>query len=409
MPNMGFDAQEARLVEWLKEPGDEVSRGEAIALVESDKANVDLESVAAGVLLEQLVSEDSSVEVGTVIARVGTREEYEAAGPGAETAGKTDAEASTDRTAQAAVDADAAAGPTAEAGVHKATPPPADRAAAAPAGPVRALPKVRKQARELGVDLAKLHGTGPAGAITMADVEAAAGLGTASGAEEVSPLTGGPSGEAERLSKTRQAIAERMTRSVREAPQFNVGGEIDLEDALPRLSETLRMNDLLLYLTVQALREVPVLNAHFDGTYLTRYPQVDLSIAVAGDDGLLTPTIPGAERLTPAELAEASRAVIARARSGRQRREDLTTGTFTVSNLGITRRVDRFTAVLNPPQVAILAAGSAKPRPVVRDGGLHMRTTVQLTLTGDHRVVDGVDLARFLDAFQAQVEELARA
>ncbi len=386
MPNLGFDAQEARLVEWLKEPGDSIQRGEAIALVESDKANVDLESVAAGILLERRFPEDSVIEIGTVIARVGTAEEYDQAPqptPPSEAAAAGPGAADVDTPAEAQT----APQPTAEHG-----------------DALKALPKVRKQARELGVDLTQVRPGGADGVISMADVEAAAGL---AGSSVSSGSDAGPApATAEPLSRTRQAIAARMIKSVREAPHFSVSGEIDLEEALTILPEGVRINDLLLYLTVQALRDVPSLNAHFDGHYLTRYPQIDLSMAVATGDGLLTPTLPGAEAMSLSQLAEAGRSLIDRARSGRQRSDDLQPGTFTVSNLGISRRVDRFTAVINPPQVAILAAGAAKQRPVVRNGGLYVRTTVNLSLSGDHRVVDGIDLARFLDAFQAHADSL---
>jgi pyruvate dehydrogenase E2 component (dihydrolipoamide acetyltransferase) len=190
---------------------------------------------------------------------------------------------------------------------------------------------------------------------------------------------------------------------MQEAPHFYVSGELDVEEALTRLPATGRINDLLLWVTVRALQRVPAVNTTFDGSTIYRAAGVDLSIAVATEEGLLTPTLPKADTLNFAQLAERSRGLIERARANRLRAEDLTTGTFTISNLGINKLVDTFTAVINPPQVAILAAGAVKQRPVARDGGLHLRHTVNLTLSGDHRVVDGMDLARFLEAFQHEL------
>jgi len=394
MPNLGFDAKEARLVEWLKEPGDSVSRGEAIALVESDKADVELESVAEGVLLERLVEEDTVVDVGSVIARVGSAEERDqASASGADSGGAAAAPGGTDSDTGAAASSarDATAG-----------------------GAVKALPKVRKRARELGVALSALTPGGAGGVITMQDVEAAAGAGShharagkhARAGLERAP---GPSaGESAPLSRTRKVIAERMTRSMQEAPHFYVSGELDVEGALTRLPATARVNDLLLYVTTRTLTRVAAVNATFDGSTIHRAAGVDLSIAVATEDGLLTPTLAGADKLAFHDLAQQSRALIERARANRLRAEDLKPGTFTISNLGINKLVDTFTAVINPPQVAILAAGAVKQRPVARDGGLHLRHTVHLTLSGDHRVVDGMDLARFLETFQDELDRFGR-
>jgi pyruvate dehydrogenase E2 component (dihydrolipoamide acetyltransferase) len=421
MPNLGFDAKEARLVEWLKEPGDTVSRGEAIALVESDKADVELESVAEGVLLERLVEEDTVVDVGSVIARVGSA---------GEEPGETDSSAvpaDTDAAASAGT-AQEPAGGTEEGGdtpsrrgvtAGDAVKPHLDADApngrdVSTSGSVKALPKVRKRARELGVTLSALTPGGAGGVITMQDVEAAAGAGSpeARGGEHASsgparptgPSRGESTGESTPLSRTRKVIAERMTQSMQEAPHFYVSGELDVGDALTRLPATARVNDLLLYVTTRALSRVPAVNATFDGSVIHRAAGVDLSIAVATEEGLLTPTLPGADTLTFEDLAGQSRSLIERARANRLKREDLKPGTFTISNLGINKLVDTFTAVINPPQVAILAAGAVKQRPVAREGGLHLRHTVHLTMSGDHRVVDGMDLARFLEAFQDELD-----
>lgn len=380
MPNLGFDSQENRLVEWLKQPGELVQKGEPIAIIESDKSNVELESIAGGILLEQLCRVDEIVTVGTVIARVGQA----AAAPAEKSAGAAPLPLPT---LKKQAEPETANGDQKKLGFH-------------PEGILRALPKVRKAAREAGITLAAVTPSGPGGSITLADLQAYRATST-----PLAPLSEGireiP------LSKTRQVIGQRLSESKREAPHFYVTGEFDLEHALQRLKAIAPpqpgLNDLVQYLTVQALGQVPELNAIYEADRLYHYQSINLAIAVARDEGLITPVIAGAERYSLAELAAASQPLIQRAQANRLQADDLQPGTFTISNLGVIRQVDQFTAVINPPQVAILAVGAIKPRPLVLDGGLHVRHTVHLTLSGDHRVVDGLHLGRFMAAFQEQL------
>lgn len=442
MPNLGFDAQQARLIEWLKKPGDPVRSGEVIAVVESDKANVELESVAGGTLLEILVEAGIEVPIGTVIARVGEGQ----------------VQAKTPAAAPAAPPAPAPAQPTAveitpvarkladEHGVDlsqvtgtgprgRITREDVEQAvnsrAAAPsaAGGILALPKVRKAAREAGVDLATVKATGADGIITMADLQAhlqakAAPVAAAPAAVEsvvapapqpvaapapVSQPTPPPEGaKAIPLSRIRQLIGRRMVESKQTAPHFYVGGEFDLEPALQRLKRLAEprpgINDLIQYLAIQALRRVPALNAILQDDTIYQSESINLSIAVARPEGLITPVLHGAERFSLNGLAQESRKLIARARDNKLQPDDLKGGTFTISNLGVMRQVDQFAAILNPPQVAILAVGTVKQRPLVIDGGLHIRHTVHLTLSGDHRAIDGMDLGNFLAAFQTELD-----
>jgi pyruvate dehydrogenase E2 component (dihydrolipoamide acetyltransferase) len=195
---------------------------------------------------------------------------------------------------------------------------------------------------------------------------------------------------------------------MREAPHFYVSGEFDVTDALRALPNKIRINDLLLYLTAQTLLRVPELNAIYEDDRLFQFDHVHLGIAVALEDGLLTPVLRHTERYSLQGIADESRSLIERAREKRLRPDDLQGGTFTVSNLGMVKQVERFTAVINPPQVGILAAGTVKERPVVIDGGLHIRSTVYLTLSGDHRAVDGMHLARFLAVFQEQLTAFSK-
>jgi pyruvate dehydrogenase E2 component (dihydrolipoamide acetyltransferase) len=425
MPNLGFDSQENRLIEWLKQPGEPVQKGEAIAIIESDKANVELESIASGVLLAQLCQVDEMVAVGTVIARIGQADE--ALSPSTKTIDAAllvspvasqlavDNEIDLTRVKGSRVggrmmrsDVEALIG-------HETTKSPS----ANPETTVRALPKVRKAAREAGIDLAAVIATSPHGAITLADLRAHQAKLATSIPVKSTPISPVPSpipavsatqvaGVREiPLSKTRQLIGKRLGESKREAPHFYVTGEFDLEHALQRLKAMPApqpgLNDLIQYLTVQTLTQVPELNATYENGRLYQYQTINLAIAVAQEDGLITPVIKGAEHYSLIELAATSQPLIKRAQANRLQVDDLQPGTFTISNLGVIRQVDQFTAVINPPQVAILAVGAIKPRPVVIDGGLHARHTVYLTLSGDHRVIDGLHLGRFMAAFQEQL------
>jgi pyruvate dehydrogenase E2 component (dihydrolipoamide acetyltransferase) len=277
---------------------------------------------------------------------------------------------------------------------------------------ILALPKVRKAAREAGIDLASVPNTGSRGEVTPADLAAfratlvaptpeTAGAGSITdGVHEVT------------LSRVRQVIGERLGASKREAPHFYVTGEFDLETALVRLKSLAqpqpRVNDLIQYLTVQTLRQVPELNATFVDGRLFQHDSINLAIAVARDDGLITPIIHKADRYSLTGLAAESRELFERTRINRLLADDLTGGTFTISNLGVIKQVDRFTAVINPPQVAILAVGTVKRRPIVIDDGLFIHHTVHLTMSGDHRAVDGMHLGHFMATFQEKLDRFSQ-
>lgn len=441
MPNLGFDVQQARLIEWLKQPGDPVKQGEILAVVESDKANVELESIASGVLLEQLAAAGVEVPVGSVIARIGQPTELASAAaaqpadPPA-TAKALDVSPIARRLAEENnIDLSTLTGSGPRGRITKedveaalAKPPSPDWSRAA--GEVRALPKVRKAAREAGIDLAHVPASGPNGSISLADLKAyqqaavpaqpAAPAQPATPAQPAAPAQPTlPAAPVEHegahivpLSRMRQVIGKRLSDSMREAPHFYVTGEFDLENALKQLNTLPEprpgVNVLIQYLTVQALRRVPALNATYENETLYRHDSVNLAVAVALEEGLITPVLAGAERFSLQGLAQESRKLIERARANKLQPNDLQGGTFTISNLGIIRQVDQFTAVINPPQVAILAVGTVKQRPVVIDGGLHIRQTVHLTLSGDHRVVDGMHLAQFMAAFQAELDHFSK-
>jgi pyruvate dehydrogenase E2 component (dihydrolipoamide acetyltransferase) len=409
MPNLGFDTQSGRLIEWVKKPGDSVARGEIIAIVESDKANVELESAASGILLETLFEPDTEIKVGTVIARIGQPDERRSSSPQPPTSSPAvDISPVAKRLAEDhGIDLSGVTGSGRGGRIMREDVEALLKARGG--GRVRALPKVRKAAREAGIDLALVPPTGAHGQVTLDDLAQYQRAQAPAAAPAPPPPTPQIAGRREiALSRARRTIGERLSRSMREAPHFYVSGEFDVTDALRALPSKIRINDLLLYLTAQTLLRVPELNATYEDDRLFQYDHVHLGIAVALEDGLLTPVLRHAERYSLQGIAEESRSLIERAREKRLRPDDLQGGTFTVSNLGVVKQVERFTAVINPPQVGILAVGTVKERPVVIDGGLHIRSTVYLTVSGDHRAVDGMHLARFLAVFQEQLTAFSR-
>ncbi|MEZ4729056.1 MAG: dihydrolipoamide acetyltransferase family protein [Caldilineaceae bacterium] len=435
MPNMGFDTQEARLIEWLKQPGDAVKKGDLIAVIESDKANVELESVASGVLLEQLASPGAEVPVGAVIARIGAPEEMQRTSAPAPVAAPEISPIARKLAADNNIDLAQVQGSGPRGRIMREdvealiAPSPVlpSVGGGSNGADVLALPKVRKAAREAGVNLADIPATGANGVTTMTDLQAFLSRRTATATPAAveapaTPPTPEPAGHtapatregatAIPVSRIRQIIGKRMVESKREAPHFYVTGEFDLEAALKRLQTMPEprpgLNDLIQYLTVQTLQRVPELNATFEDETIYQYSAINLAIAVAREADLITPVLSGAQRFSLQGMAQEGKTLIQRARANRLQPDDLQGGTFTISNLGIVRQVDQFVAIINPPQVAILAVGAVKQRPVVIDGGLHIRHTVHLTLSGDHRAVDGAHLGRFMAAFQTELDNFSQ-
>jgi pyruvate dehydrogenase E2 component (dihydrolipoamide acetyltransferase) len=420
MPNAGFDTQEARIIEWLVSPGDSINKGDVIAIIESDKANVELESLASGTVIELLYEEDTTIPIGAVIARVGSSDETPAA--------KQPVYEETASQSHASANDETRISPLARRLADESRVDLAGLAGTGPRGRITredverhlksgnghreilALPKVRKAAREAGIELAQVTPTGAAGQITMADLEA---YQKTAPAPEPQTVHADRTGVVEiPLSRMRQTIGSRLQKSKQDAPHFYVTGEYNLEQALVFLN-TLpeprpRLNDLIQYLAVRTLMRVPELNATFENGHLYQHESVNLAIAIARDDGLLTPVITGADRFSLEGLAKESRAIIQRTRENRLQPADLSDGTFTISNLGVIPQVDHFTAVINPPQVAILAVGTVKQRPVIINSGIHAQHTVHLTISGDHRVVDGMALGQFLAVYQQELEQITR-
>jgi pyruvate dehydrogenase E2 component (dihydrolipoamide acetyltransferase) len=411
MPNLGFDSQTARLIEWLKAPGDPVVKGEVVAIIESDKADVDLEALASGVLLEQLAQAGQEVSVGAVIGRIGSADEYRptvlaSATPLPEPGAAPRISPVAQRIAnerQIALKGVVGSGGRGRIMRRDLEPNvlPVSRNDEDDVDSILALPRVRREAYQRGIDLRAVRAAGYPNPITLhalAAFEQTVMPATQPGEGNVSVVP---------LSRMRQTIGKRLSESMREAPHFYVTGEFIFDDALARLKDMpvkLRITDLIVYLVTQTLARVPRLNATMGDGVINLYHSVHLALAVQIAEGLLTPVLHDAGRYSLESMGVALRDLIERTRSSQLSADELRGGTFTISNMGMVREVDHFTAVINPPQVAILAVGALKPRPVVIGNGLFIRQTAHLTLSGDHRAVDGMDLARFMTMFGEELE-----
>lgn len=419
MPNLGFDAQSGLLVEWLKQSGDSVQKGETLAVIESDKANVEFESVASGTIIELCYAVGDDIPVGSVIARLTDSSEESANIKSTPTqppqvsvsplASRIAKEHDIDLSN---VVGSGSGGKITKQDVeqHISTEQTKAKPALPPNGnQILALPKVRRKARQAGINLQAVLQAGYSNPISMLDLEGYQNA-TKQPARVTVPATDLPSNATHiELSSIQKRAAQRISKSKQEAPHFYVSGEFDLEGAIAyiqNLPGNLRLNDLVQYLVVQTLQRVPQLNARYENGELYQYDNINLSMAVALEKGLITPTIQHAQDYSLQGLANQSRSLIQKARENRLAPTDLQGGTFTVSNLGVIKQVDQFTAVINPPQVAIVAVGTIKKRPVVINDGLHLHHTVWLTVSGDHRFVDGMALGKFLQTFQSQLVSL---
>ena len=408
MPSMGADMTEGTIVKWLKAEGDQIGRGDKLAEVETDKTVVEMEAYAEGLLRKIVVSEGSLVQVGAVIAFIGDADddipEVAAAAPAAEAA------------------PEAPAGTPAPAPTP--TPEPVQQAALAPVavpasqgGRIKASPIARKIAEEKGVDIAAITGTGPGGRITKSDVEnftPSPGFAVSGGRSPV-VLDGSDTP----LSSMRQAIARVTVRSKTEAPHYYVTHEIDMSEAMTfrrQLNEALAeegdrvsVNDLILMALTKALIKYPKWNSFFDGDKLIGHPSINLGVAIALDEGLIVPAVIDIQNMSLVEISRAVRDLGKRARGdgGNLTQAELTQGTFGISNLGMFG-TDTFSAIIVPPNAGIIAVGTVKEKPVVRDGKVVVASMMNATISADHRVGDGAEAAVFLGEFQKNLENPAR-
>jgi pyruvate dehydrogenase E2 component (dihydrolipoyllysine-residue acetyltransferase) len=394
LPRLGQGMESGTIVKWLKSEGEQVEKGEPLYELDTDKVTQEVEAEASGVLLKIAVRE-GEVPVGRTIAVIGEQGE---AVPELE----THEEVALASGPEPAIEREAA-----PVRVEPATEL-SEQVVERDGGRVKASPLARRIARERGVDLARLAGTGPEGRIVAEDVERAGAITAPASAPAPGEV------EVEQLSSVRRTIARRLTEAW-QAPAFQIGMTADMtrsRELHGRLAELAAdgpkptITDILTKACAAALMRHRAVNARFTGEAIERYPSADVGLAVAIPDGLVVPVIRGAERRTIAELAAARRDLVSRAGAGKLKQEDLEGGTFTISNLGM-YGVEQFVAVLNPPQAAILAVGALEERPVARDGELAIAPLMTMTLTCDHRALDGATASDFLRTVKIFLEEPA--
>ncbi len=386
--------EEGRLVKWTKGVGEAVKTGDTLAEVETDKAVMELVARTDGQLLQQLVTEGATVPVGDVVAYVGAPGEKVAAPPEKAT-GSGDPEGHGRGAVPVAV-APAAASPAL----------PAVAVVATDAARVKASPLAKRIAKDAGVDLRLLRGSGPGGRVVARDVEAA-------------PLPAlrvpAPSGAAYEdvpLTQIRKTIAKRLGASLGPVPHFFLTSEVDMERAAEarealnqQLGETgkVSFNDIILKGVALALAKHRGCNAWWQDDHIRYWNEVHLGMAVAIEDGLITPVVWNADRKPLSAIGSEARALAQRARERRLKPEEYTGSTFSVSNLGMFD-IDQFTAVINPPEAGIVAVGSIVPKPVVQDGQVTVRRRLRLTMSCDHRVIDGATGAAFMQTLKQMLE-----
>ena len=414
LPRLGQGMESGTIVKWLKSEGDKVEKGEPLYELDTDKVTQEVEAEASGFLLKIAISE-GEVEVGRTIAVIGEQgeevqvEPQQTDGNGSsaqEVDDDAQAEGSPARPRQQERDRGrrASAGDMGEQ-VTEVRQPSGDNG-----GRIKASPLARRIARERGIDLSAVAGTGPEGRVVAEDVERTAASGTpAPLSTPTLPLEGV---EVQQLSSMRKTIARRLTEAW-QAPVFQLGVTVDMGRAL-ELRERLvelhgdgvkpTISDLVTKVSAAALMRHRAVNALYKGDAVELYPTANIGIAVAVPNGLVVPVIQSCERKSIAEIAAARAAIVERARGGKLQQSDLDGGTFTISNLGM-YGIERFIAVLNPPQAAILAVGSIEDKVVAVDGEPAVRPRMEITLTCDHRAVDGATGAEFLRDLKAFLEE----
>jgi pyruvate dehydrogenase E2 component (dihydrolipoamide acetyltransferase) len=387
MPRLSDTMEEGTILRWLKADGEHVGRGEELVEIETDKANMTYESDQEGTL-QIVAAEGDTLAVGQTIAHIGEGGDSTAAAPGAE-----------------------------------APPPPAEPSPAPPTEQsppperIKASPVARRVASEQGVDLHAVSGSGPGGRIVKADVEAAGEQTEAPSASAAPPPpVEGAKGETttQELSRTQRTIARRMAESKATIPDFTLAMDVDMEECVALRTQLKQLaqpdaptyNDMVVKASALALREHPRANASYRDGSFELHARVNVGVAVASDDALVVPTVFDADTKSLGEIARETRALAGHVRDASITPPELGGGTFTVSNLGMFG-VTRFTAIVNPPQAAILSVGALEPRAVVREEQIVARHTMTLTLACDHRILYGADAARFLARIRELLEQPA--
>ncbi len=429
MPKMGFDMAEGTLVRWVKAEGEPISKGDILAEIETDKATVEVESTYSGIVNKHLVDQGAVVPVGTPIAIITAPGEVfnEAQAPALETASPPPASPQTRE-----------AGEQPHENGRRESPAPAasqtNASAMPPSGEVRASPLARRLARERGVNLVEIQGSGPGGRVVRRDVEAAQGI-RVPPAQPIAPapispivrpvpvpspvkeLTETPEfpsikEETVPVGKFRAAIGRRMTESKQQVPHFYVT-HVYAVDALMALrkqvnealqeGQRLSVNDFVVKAVALTLREFPNINSALEGDQIHHHGNINVGVAVAVENGLMTVVVRDADQKPIRVISSEIREMANRAKSGKVRPQDIEGSTFSTSNLGMFD-VDEFSAIINPPEAGILAIGTAKAVPVVVDGELKVGMRMKATISIDHRISDGAEAAMFMQSLARYLE-----
>jgi pyruvate dehydrogenase E2 component (dihydrolipoamide acetyltransferase) len=389
MPKLSPTMEEGQIARWLKKEGDKVSAGEPLAEIDTDKATMEMQALSNGVLRKILINEGESAPLGQLIAVIAEPNE-DIASMLSETP-------------------------------EKKEPAPAPKPADEPAPPVQAAPPVvhtdkgrliasplaARMAKDSGLDLRSIHGSGPNGRIIKRDIEAALTEPTAAAAKP-SAASGYRDEPATEIRKT---IAKRLVTSIGPVPHFFLTIDVEMDRAaemrknINALDPNLKIsvNDIVIKVAAAALIQHPQVNASFQEKFIRYYEQADIGVAVAIEDGLITPVIRAADQKSLSQIAGEVRELAERARTKKLKPEEYTGASFSISNLGMFG-IDEFTAVINPPEGAILAVGAMTPKPVVRDNEIVVRQMMRVTMSCDHRVIDGATGAKFLQTFKKVLE-----
>ncbi|ADO71196.1 pyruvate dehydrogenase complex dihydrolipoamide acetyltransferase [Stigmatella aurantiaca] len=406
MPALSPTMKEGKVVKWLKKVGDKISSGEAIAEVETDKSNLEVEAYDDGTLAKILVDADQTAQVGAPIAYI--------AGKGGKVSVAAPAPA-----APSAPAAPKAAAPSPAAAPQKSEAPAAAPRQASGEGRVRASPLARKMASSQGLDLAAVHGSGPLGRVVKRDIEAALAQGPAA-AKKAPEAAARPAAPGSRpapktlpISTMRKVIAQRMSEVKPGVPHFYLTVDVEMDAAMKireeakALESKVSVNDIVVKAVAVALRRSPKMNVSLQGNTILQFATADVGIAVAIEDGLITPIIKDADQKGLQAISTEARELAERARKKALKPDEYTGGSITVSNLGM-YGIDQFVAVINPPQAAIIAVGAVADKAVVRDGQITVRKILTVTLSGDHRVIDGATGAEYLRELKNLLEHPMR-
>jgi len=422
MPKLSPTMEEGQIARWLKKEGDKVSMGEPLAEIDTDKATMEMQALSNGVLRKILIKEGESAPLGQLIAVIGEADEDISSllseAPAKEKPQQEQPAPEAAQTQTAA--AEPAPKPTAAAETNGHERP---TAAPSESGRMIVSPLAARMAAEAGLDLRTLQGSGPGGRIIKRDIEAALSQPKAAAASgtfprAVEPLRFQPATVAsaspyrdEPASEIRRTIARRLVTSIGPVPHFFLTSEIEMDRAaemrrgINALDPDLKIsiNDIIIKVVAAALVQHPAVNASFQDKFIRYYEHADIGVAVAIEDGLITPVIRSADQKTLSEIASEVRELADRARSRKLKPEEYTGATFSISNLGMFG-IDEFTAVINPPEGGILAVGAMAAKPVVRDNEIVVRQMMRVTMSCDHRVIDGATGAKFLQTVKKILE-----